>query len=166
MFIKSTIFSSAFFLGAASVSAAQPSHIERLEDWGVYAYKSDARTVCYALSVPKKMEPRGVNHGRNFFIVSPVARGGNVFVPQAIMGYHLKPGSTVHVKIDGREYSMFGKGKRAWTRKEREEPLMIASMKAGAEMLVEARSARGTRTRYTYSLSGVTAALKRAAQCH
>lgn len=55
------------------------------------------------------------------------------------MGYYLKLGFIVYVKIDGREYLMFGKGKRVWICKEWEELFMIVLMKVGVEMLVEVR---------------------------
>jgi hypothetical protein len=38
-------------------------------------------------------------------------------------------------------------------------------MRSGKTMMLEAKSRRGTATRYTYSLSGVRAALKKIAEC-
>ena len=44
----------------------------------------------------------------------------------------------------------------------REEARLIEAMRRGATMRVEAVSSRGTNTAYTFSLSGVTAALRQA----
>ncbi|MCK5744966.1 MAG: invasion associated locus B family protein, partial [Oricola sp.] len=44
-------------------------------------------------------------------------------------------------------------------------PALVAAMKAGAKMTVQAISARGTNTSYDYSLSGVTAALNAIQDC-
>jgi invasion protein IalB len=50
--------------------------------------------------------------------------------------------------------------------KENEEPQMVSAIRKGADMLVEATSRRGTATSYSYSLSGITAALKQVAKCN
>ena len=43
---------------------------------------------------------------------------------------------------------------------------MIDAMRTGSNMTLQAVSRRGTRTSYTFSLSGVTAALNQAGQCN
>lgn len=152
--------------GAYAAAAAQPTRINEFDDWGVYSYASKDGTVCYALSRPKEMKPEGVDHGANFFIVSPGGDGGSAYVPEAIMGYALKPGSDINVTIGDDKYVMFTKDNAAWVQKENEEPQLVASMKGGSDMQVEATSKRGTATSYSYSLSGITAALKQVAKCN
>ena len=46
-----------------------------------------------------------------------------------------------------------------------EAEAMIAAMKAGDEMVLAARSARGNETSYTFSLDGVTAASRLLENC-
>ena len=43
---------------------------------------------------------------------------------------------------------------------------VISAIRSGSDMTVEAVSQRGTAITYTYSLNGVTAALKRMASCN
>ena len=60
---------------------------------------------------------------------------------------------------------MFSRGKIAWLDDVGQEPALVAAMKNGRSMKVSGQSARGTNTVYTYSLSGVTAALNEVAGC-
>lgn len=147
----------------ALAQAAQPTRTAQFDDWGVYSYASGDGTACYALSVPKKMAPAGVDHGRNYFIIAPGA--GATYVPQAVVGYALQPNSDVNIHIGARDFAMFVRDNTAWARSEGEQPQIVAAMQAGAEMIVAATSRRGTETTYAYSLTGVSAALKQVAKC-
>ena len=68
-------------------------------------------------------------------------------------------GEVDSVDIDGQKFTMFTKKDGAWMANPAEERKLVAAMKAGREMVVSGVSARGTQTTYTYSLSGVTAAI-------
>jgi invasion protein IalB len=46
-----------------------------------------------------------------------------------------------------------------------EEPQLIAAMRAGSDMRVQATSGRGNTTSYTFSLRGITAALTSIQNC-
>ena len=53
----------------------------------------------------------------------------------------------------------------AWVENAAEEPALVAAMKGGKSMTVKAVSGRGTATSYSYSLSGISAALKQIESC-
>jgi invasion protein IalB len=82
-----------------------------------------------------------------------------------MMGYPLQDNSKVSVIIDGRTFVMFTKGNSAWVENAAEEPALVAAMKSGKAMSVSAKSRRGTETSYSYSLSGISAALKQIEAC-
>ncbi|MDI6837243.1 MAG: invasion associated locus B family protein, partial [Rhizobiaceae bacterium] len=103
--------------------------------------------------------------GGIFFIVSQRPGQNISYEPQAMMGYKLKDGSKVNVTIDNKNFVMFTKDKAAWVENAAEEPALVAAMKGGASMTVKATSARGTPTSYTYSLSGISAALSKIETC-
>jgi hypothetical protein len=73
-------------------------------------------------------------------------------------GYAYRKGSSVEIKVDGREYAMFTDGEHAWTRTNEEDRALIGAMKAGSTMTVRGTSMRETYSLDTYSLSGFTAA--------
>ena len=153
-----------FALAAAAV-AQSPTQIKQFDNWAAYSYDSPRGKVCYILSLPTSREPGNVNHGDNFFLISQ-RPGQNVrYEPQAMMGYQLQDGSKVTVTVDGRSFVLFTKGESAWVENAAEEPALVNAMRAGSRMTVKAISRRGTNTNYTYSLSGVTAALNEIQTC-
>lgn len=156
----------AIILASSTLAAAQsPTRIEQFKAWGAYSYKSNGGNVCYVLSVPTAKEPASVNHGDIFFVVSQRPGQNISYEPQAMMGYPLKETSKVNVTIDDKNFVMFVKETSAWVENAAEEPALVAAMKTGKAMTVKATSARGTGTSYTYSLSGISAALKKIENC-
>jgi len=147
-------------------SAQTPTVIKQHNAWGAYTYKdANAGKICYVLSIPTVKEPTDRNHGDVFFLVSQKPDGSVGFEPQVEVGYPLKEDASVQVTVDGKTFNMFAKGNNAWVRDVAQEPALVAAMRAGSSMKVSGQSSRGTKTSYTYSLSGVTAALKEAASC-
>ncbi|MEM1040895.1 MAG: invasion associated locus B family protein [Pseudomonadota bacterium] len=173
---KTQILTSAFMALAASavmgVAAPQsafaqtPTVIKQHNAWGAYTY-NDARAgkICYVLSIPTVKEPTDRNHGDVFFLVSQKPDGSTGFEPQVEVGYPLKEDTQVTVTVDGKTFELFAKGNNAWVRDVAQEPALVNAMRAGSSMKVSGQSSRGTKTSYTYSLSGVTAALKEASNC-
>ena len=153
-------------LATVAPSMAQtPERIGQFRDWNAISYNSGGGKVCYVVSVPLTKQPANVNHGDNFFVVTQ-RRGQNVtFEPQMIAGYPLQESSRVTVTVDGRTFTFFAKDNSAWTENAAEDPALVAAMKAGSRMTVEATSRRGTNTTYEFSLSGVTAALDAIESC-
>lgn len=139
--------------------AQSASKIGQHNAWGTYSYPSANGKVCYVLTVPTDKQPAAVDHGDMFFFVSQRPGQAVSFEPQFIAGYNMKDGSKVSVSIDAKKFTMFTKGKSAWVENAAEEPVLIAAMKGGSEMKVQAQSGRGTKTSYVFSLKGISAAL-------
>lgn len=150
-----------FTIAAAAGANAQPTMVKQYHAWGVYSHE----TTCYMLTIPAEEKPTGVDHGDNFFLLAPTEAAHARYEPQALMGYRLKAGAPVSARIGDERFQMMSDGKSAWLRKPARVPDMIDAMKGGSEMIVKGTSRRGTKTTYTYSLSGVTAALKHLKKC-
>jgi len=172
MFVKSIVSALALTLVMAGVAVAQqaataaaPNRIQQFQAWGAYSYKSGASTVCYVLSVPTAKQPASVDHGENFFIVSQRPGQNISYEPQAMMGYTVKENSKINVVIDNKTFVMFTKDKAGWVENAAQEPALVAAMKGGHSMTVNATSRKGTPTSYSYSLSGISAALKQIETC-
>lgn len=157
----------ALLAGIPAIALAQaPQPIKQHKAWGAYSYKdAKAGKICYILSIPTAKEPADRDHGDVFFLVSQKPNGGEGFEPQVEVGYPLKDDSTVTVTVDGKKFDMFVKGNNAWLKDLASEPKLVAAMQAGSRMKVTGQSRRGTITSYTYSLSGVTAALSEVTAC-
>lgn len=142
-----------------------PTRIQQFNAWGAYSYTSGANKVCYVLSVPAEKSPAKLEHGDNFFLVTQRPGQNISYEPQVMVGYALKAGSKVKVTVDTKSYTMFIKDKSAWLENAAEEPALVGALKSGHSLKVEAVSSRGTPTSYTYSLSGISAALKQIETC-
>tara|TARA_R110000751_G_scaffold107645_5_gene203853 strand:+ start:8540 stop:9046 length:507 start_codon:yes stop_codon:yes gene_type:complete len=154
-----------FTMIGSALAQSPPSLIKQFSAWGAYSYSAANSKVCYVLSLPTRKQPDGVNHGDIFFLISQRPGQNISYEPQAKMGYTLQDGSKVTVKIDGRDFTLFTQNDSAWVENAAEEPSLVAAMRAGSNMTVDAISRRGTKTSYTYSLSGVTAALDEIKNC-
>ena len=149
----------------AAAAPSGPTRIQQFNAWGAYSYTSGANKVCYVLSVPAEKSPAKLDHGDNFFLVTQRPGQNISYEPQVMVGYALKAGSKVKVTVDTKSYTMFIKDKSAWLENAAEEPALVAALKSGHSLKVDAVSARGTPTFYTYSLSGISAALKQIETC-
>jgi hypothetical protein len=148
-------------------AAQSPTRIEQFKAWGAYFYKGASGKVCYVLTVPdpKQLTPPKVDHGDVFFLVTQRPGQNISYEPQAMLGYDLQAGSKVNVTVDGRAFIMFTKGRSAWLENAAEEPALVAALRSGHSMTMGAVSKKGTQTGYVFSLSGISAALKKIENC-
>jgi hypothetical protein len=166
MVLKKYVSAIVLSIALTGVALAQsPTRINQFNAWGAYSYMAPSGKVCYILSLPTRKEPGNVNHGDIFFLISQRPGQNISYEPQAMMGYPLQENSKVTVTVDNRNFVLFTKGDSAWVENAAEEPALVSAMRAGSSMSVTAKSRRGTSTNYTYSLSGVTAALKEIQNC-
>lgn len=164
---KSLVVVAAAMMVPFSAAWAQtPKAIKQHKAWGAYTY-NDARAgkLCYILSIPTVKEPSDRDHGDVFFLVSQKPDGSQQFQPQIEVGYPLKDKADVIVNVDGKPFKMFSQGNTAWMSDIGQEPALVEAMRNGRTMKVSGVSVRNTQTSYTFSLSGVTAALKEVAAC-
>lgn len=147
-----------------SASAQVPSLLQQYNDWEAYRYDNNGQVTCYILSKPKTLAPTNRNHGDVFFFLTSRPADDVTNEVSVLVGYPFAPDSTVIVDIDGREFNLFTKDDGAWVETPQDEAQLVAAMRAGSRMTVKGKSARGTETTYTFSLSGVTAGSNRIAQ--
>ena len=149
----------------ATAMAQTPTRIKQHNAWGAYSHSGSDGKVCYVLSVPTQKEPADRDHGDVFFMLAKHP-GQNVnFEPQFTVGYPFADNSKVVLDIDGKKFNMFTRGSNAWMENPAEEPVVVSAMRSGRAMTVSGQSRRGTETKYSYSLSGVTASLKEIQEC-
>ncbi|MCK9552521.1 invasion associated locus B family protein [Aquamicrobium sp.] len=150
---------------ASPVLAQQATKIGQHNAWGTYSYQASGGKVCYVLTVPTDKQPPTLNHGDMFFFVSQRPGQQVSYEPQFIAGYDFQANSKVTVSVGDRSFTMFTRGKSAWVENAADEPQLIAAMRAGADMKVQAKSGRGNTTSYVFSLKGISAALGSIANC-
>lgn len=146
----------------ASASANTPQRAGAHGDWTVYIRGSGRAKTCYAVSRATALSPSNVNHGDIFFLVSNWANGDATEQPSLMTGFPLKPARAPKARVGSTAVAMYGDNNEAFIHDRADERRLVSQMRAGANMTVEAVSARGTEVSYNFSLKGVTAALRQA----
>lgn len=152
-------------LASGTANAQTATKIGQSNAWGTYSYQSERGKVCYVLSVPTAKQPSDLDHGDIFFFVSQKPGQNVAYEPQFIAAYSFRENSKVNVTVGDKTFSMFTRGNSAWLENAAEEPQLVAQMKSGASMKIEATSGRGNATSYEFSLRGITAALDSISNC-
>ncbi len=143
------------FSGPAS---AQRQPIGIFSEWGAFRESEPVR--CYAVAEPwRSPKPRG---WRPYATISYDSRHvhGQVYFR---LSRTKREGSAVLLKIDGRPFQMMAGGADAWAPDRRADAEIVAAIRAGVEMVVETRSARGALVRDRYRLRGAATAIDAAA---
>lgn len=149
------------FVGLGSASAQESTNVIATEgDWTVFA--ADNPRECWAVSPPRSSVntrdgvPAEVQRGDiRLYIAYRPGQNGEVSFSG---GYPFAPDSTVEVDVGGQTFNLFTEGESAWTGSAADDERLIAALRAGSNVIVTGRSSRGTTTKDTFSLMGVTAA--------
>ncbi|WP_320144446.1 invasion associated locus B family protein [uncultured Cohaesibacter sp.] len=151
----------------AAYAQGAATRVEQFKDWGAYVFNDPQRgKMCFAVSQPKDMEPKNVNRDPVYFFITTRPREGVREEVNVITGYPYKEGSKTSIQVGSDTFSLYTSGDGAWLENAAEEARLVNAMRAGASMVVKGTSSRGTLTVDTYSLSGVTAATRKAlAEC-
>ncbi|PTM42693.1 invasion associated locus B family protein [Bosea sp. 124] len=151
-------------VAAAPALAAPATPLGSFGTWNAAAYGAGEARRCYILATPASAEPSTLRHGDvHFFVQTSDGQQGTESSLQA--GYDFARGSEITVTIGDESFRMVTQGSNAWLLRLEREPELLAAMRAGSEMVLAARSARGNETSYTFSLAGVTAASRLLAAC-
>lgn len=140
---------------------ANPTSLGASGDWEAFTYEAEGSKVCYATSAPKKTEAnkKGVDRGPVYFMITHWPGKKVRAQPSVMIGYKFKDASDVKLTVDGKNFVLFPVDNMAWTDKVETEKAILAAMKSGKSMVVSGVSAKGTATKDTYSLSGISAAM-------
>lgn len=137
-------------------------------DWTVFAASNPQE--CWAVSPPKSTlntkDGKEVEVTRGDIRLYVAYRPGQNGEVSFTGGYPFAPDSTVEVDIGGQKFNLFTEGESAWTGSPSEDAKLISSLRGGATAVITGRSSRGTTTKDSFSLSGITAATNTAqARC-
>lgn len=136
-------------------------------DWSVFV--EDSPKECWGVTAPKETvnskdgQSVSVRRGDILLFVTfrpGVAEGEVSFTG----GYPFATGSTVGLDIGGTKFDLFTDGEWAWSGSKDDDAKIVAALKTGASAILTAHSGRGTETKDTFSLLGVSAALDEAAK--
>lgn len=146
--------------GIAVPASGQTRLVGTFNDWAFYSHEEPQARLCFALGTPESSEPAGARRDRVLFYVSAWPREGVRSEVSIKIGYAFRKGSEATVTIGAETFKLFTQDERAFVGDPIEELKLIEAMKKGTTMLVQGLSERGTATRDTYSLSGVSKAVQ------
>ena len=130
------------------------------------AFGGDDPKECWAVSPPKStkntQDGKEVEVTRSDIRLYIAYRPGQNGEVSFQGGYPFAPDSTVEVDVGGTKFRLFTEGENAWAGSPEEDSRLVAALRGGSSAVVTGRSARGTNTSDTFSLSGVTAATNKA----
>ena len=141
-------------LFSSAALAQEPQAIGTFGKWTAYSLKGKNGTECYIASKPIETEPKNVRRDPVHFLVTHKS------MVNTIIGYNFKKNSEASLTIDSANFTMITDGDGAWLDTTQKDRKAVLAMKRGNKMSVRGTSWRGTKTRDTYSLDGVTAAMK------
>ncbi|MFN3525280.1 MAG: invasion associated locus B family protein [Paracoccus sp. (in: a-proteobacteria)] len=147
--------------GLGTAMAQETTNVVANEgDWTVFA--ADTPRECWAVSPPRSTintrEGQTVEVARGDIRLYIAYRPGSNGEVSFTGGYPFAPDSTVEVDVGGRKFNLFTEGESAWTGSPSDDEALVTALRAGSSAIVTGRSARGTTTKDTFSLAGVTAA--------
>ncbi len=162
--LYSLIFAPVFVIISTQTAHAQsgPKLHQTIRDWAVFTIPSDGDTICYVRSFAKDKAPKNVDHGDVIFFVTSWKSGSGKHQPSLMTGYTLKTAPPPKAKVGSTRITMYPDGNEAFIEETGDERKLVAAMRKGSLLRVDARSKRGTATTYEFSLSGITAALQKA----
>jgi hypothetical protein len=144
--------------------AAAPTLLGASKAWSAYQANTGDGKVCYALSKPTSTEPKKAARDPIFFLISNWPDRKVQGELQIVPGYPYKDGEPVVAQVGSTKVEFFtrnnGSSGSAWVKEPGDEEALLEAMKKGNTITVSGISQRGTKTRDTYSLSGITAALQ------
>lgn len=146
----------------APVMHAEPTAIGRYKDWSVFTDTRDGETLCYAATPATDKAPRAVDHGDVWFYVTSWKSGRNRNQPSLKVGYELREDLAPKASVGRSSWALFGVGREAFA-DDADDPRIVAALKKGSELRLEAVSSRNTQVAYHFSLSGSAAAIDKAA---
>lgn len=118
---------------------------------------------CWAVSAPSETvntrDGRPVSVRRGDILLFATYRQGQAGAEISFTGgYPFADGSTVSIEIGSDTFQLFSDGQWAWAASPEDDARILAAMRRGQNAVLSARSSRGTLTRDTFSLFGITAA--------
>ena len=163
-----TVFFAGFLaisLGLPVFAANQP--VAEYGDWRMFVSGQGQSKNCYIAGEPKQSTPKKARRGDIFLIVAHRPGQGVRNEISVRIGYPFSATSEPFARVGSDEYGFFtgvqvenGADEWAWLETLDDQSRLVTAMKRGNELVFKGTSARGILTTDSYSLKGVTAAMK------
>ena len=145
----------------ATTADAAPSAIGKYQDWTVFTETANGETLCYAVTEATDKAPQSADHGDVWFYVTSSKSGRARSQPSLKVGYELRSDLPARASVGRAGWTLYGIGQEAFAQ-DQDDPRLVAALRRGSELRVEAVSSRDTKVSYHFSLSGSANAIDKA----
>jgi invasion protein IalB len=128
--------------------------------WAVHVNEGNTGKLCFAAAEPKERTPVLANRAASLVYISAWPKDGVKSEVSVKLGYKIKAGSKVAVLVGSETFKLAPAEERAYVADGAVEQKLVAAMRKGATMTVQALPEKGGLTTDTYSLSGLAQALE------
>jgi hypothetical protein len=151
-------------LFAAPTSAADaPLQLGVFSSWTAFVAGTGDNKSCYVIARPQSSEPAKAKRDPIAFLITDWPARKAKAEPEVVPGYQYKDGSTVTAQVGSDKFNFFTKNDGgdggAWVKTTADEARLITGMRSGQQMIITGISKRGTLTKDTYSLAGISDAV-------
>jgi hypothetical protein len=148
-------------LALAPAASADVRAIGRYKDWRVFTEGEGRNMICFAAVDPSDKAPKSADHGEVTFYVATWKSGAGANQPSLKVGYTLRTDLAPQAVIGRERFQMYAVGLEAFA-SDNKDSALVAALKKGSELRVEAASVKDARTAYHFSLKGSTEAIDKA----
>ena len=129
-------------------------------DWKTYRHGSGRELMCFAVSAAQEQQPSGSSRQTPHVYVTAWPKQGVKAEVSVLLGFDVKSDSDITIDVGGSSFKLFADGDRAFVGDSGDEERLLAAMRRGLKMTIEATSAKGVSSKDVFSLSGVTASVQ------
>lgn len=157
----------AFALFATCAAATANEARASFADWRLFVDGTAAAKSCYIVGEPRRSRPSNVTRGDIYLVIAHRPGQGVRNEVSVRIGYPYSASSNPFAQVGSDKFDFFtgvqaqnGADEWAWLVDLNSQGRLVTAMKLGNELIFKGTSARGTLTTDSYSLRGVTAAMK------
>ena len=166
MRVRTACLALSLVVAAPALAASDtPTSLGTFQNWSAYTTGTGDQKVCYALAQPKSSAPKK-KRDKIYFLISDWPGRRAKAELEIIPGYQYKDGSDVTAQVGTEKTTFFvrneGGAGSAWVDDAGAEQHLVSAMAHGAKVVITGVSQRGTTTKDTYALGGISGALDKA----
>ncbi len=157
MNFKKIFISILLILFSTEAVANSPKSTGKYKNWESFNAQTEKGKICFAQTVPTKRVPTTFKRGESRLFVT-FRPNESIKDEISVTSGHPYKSSTVVAKSGKNNYTFFSRDNFAWLLDTREERNFIKLMKRATNLMVIAKSTKGSETTDHYSMMGFTKA--------
>jgi Invasion associated locus B (IalB) protein len=126
--------------------------------WVAHTYEEKGKPVCFMSAKPDTSEGNYKARGEVLLMITNRPGEQALDVISVVAGYQYLPDSDAVVTINGKRFSLFTNGERAWARDTQADKAIVQLLIKAKSVTVKSTSSRNNITTDNFSLTGFTAA--------